>query len=325
MFVPFAPEAQSTPWRALLRRGSLRRWANRLWSITDRGWRHHGRRACSKGGSDGYTLLVSAFEMSINPTMRSKLNYDVISRTLSISRNSRPRITYSPATRHTGKNGQGSDRWPRPARDSSTTALGRGRRQPSDARAVLGDGGHPLGACAYKVRRLPLPQSSAAKSTAPSAAPTRCFPQVLAGRARPWRDRDDTRRTVTDLPTIGESAVPGYVVTGWVRFYAPAGTPPDVIRRLYAETKRGWRVRGKGAVADAGQRAGGEFTAGFLAFARAEGRQVGETGQGHRAEKNKLTYQHSGMAFKPALGWPWPPGPPHIDHRPLYTPAQAHR
>ncbi len=38
------------------------------------------------------------------------------------------------------------------------------------------------------------------------------------------------------LPTIGEE-VPGFVsVIGWVGLFAPAGTPPDVVARLHAET-----------------------------------------------------------------------------------------
>lgn len=41
-----------------------------------------------------------------------------------------------------------------------------------------------------------------------------------------------------DVPTIAESGVPGYEVIGWYGMYAPAGTPPDVIRRIYAETAR---------------------------------------------------------------------------------------
>ena len=38
-----------------------------------------------------------------------------------------------------------------------------------------------------------------------------------------------------DLPTIAESGVPGYEVTSWNGMLAPAGTPPDIIRRLNAE------------------------------------------------------------------------------------------
>jgi tripartite-type tricarboxylate transporter receptor subunit TctC len=34
-----------------------------------------------------------------------------------------------------------------------------------------------------------------------------------------------------DLPTVAET-VPGFVMTGWNGFFAPAGTPPPIIRRL---------------------------------------------------------------------------------------------
>jgi tripartite-type tricarboxylate transporter receptor subunit TctC len=41
------------------------------------------------------------------------------------------------------------------------------------------------------------------------------------------------------VPTIAESGVPGYNVTGWYGFYAPAGTPAEIVRRLNTEARRG--------------------------------------------------------------------------------------
>jgi tripartite-type tricarboxylate transporter receptor subunit TctC len=38
-----------------------------------------------------------------------------------------------------------------------------------------------------------------------------------------------------DLPTVAESGVPGYEVISWNGMLAPAGTPPEIIRRLNAE------------------------------------------------------------------------------------------
>ncbi|HEV7799776.1 MAG TPA: tripartite tricarboxylate transporter substrate-binding protein, partial [Burkholderiales bacterium] len=37
------------------------------------------------------------------------------------------------------------------------------------------------------------------------------------------------------LPTVAESGVPGYEVTGWYGIVAPAGTPREVIAKLNAE------------------------------------------------------------------------------------------
>jgi len=39
-----------------------------------------------------------------------------------------------------------------------------------------------------------------------------------------------------DLPTIAESGVPGFDVSGWYAFFVPARTPPDIIRRMNADT-----------------------------------------------------------------------------------------
>ncbi len=39
-----------------------------------------------------------------------------------------------------------------------------------------------------------------------------------------------------DLPPIAEVGVPGFDVSSWYAFFAPARTPPDIIRKLHADT-----------------------------------------------------------------------------------------
>ena len=36
-----------------------------------------------------------------------------------------------------------------------------------------------------------------------------------------------------ELPTIAEAGVPGFQATAWNALVAPAGTPPDVVRRVH--------------------------------------------------------------------------------------------
>jgi tripartite-type tricarboxylate transporter receptor subunit TctC len=41
-----------------------------------------------------------------------------------------------------------------------------------------------------------------------------------------------------EVPTVAESGVPGYEATLWLNLFAPAGTPPDIIKRLVDETAK---------------------------------------------------------------------------------------
>jgi tripartite-type tricarboxylate transporter receptor subunit TctC len=41
-----------------------------------------------------------------------------------------------------------------------------------------------------------------------------------------------------DVPTVAEAGVPGYEATLWLNLAAPAGTPPDIIKRLVDETAK---------------------------------------------------------------------------------------
>ena len=41
-----------------------------------------------------------------------------------------------------------------------------------------------------------------------------------------------------DVPTVAESGVPGFEATSWFALFAPAGTPPAVIRKIHDEAKR---------------------------------------------------------------------------------------
>jgi tripartite-type tricarboxylate transporter receptor subunit TctC len=38
------------------------------------------------------------------------------------------------------------------------------------------------------------------------------------------------------VPTIAEAAVPGYEVTGWQGLFVPAKTPPQIVRKISADT-----------------------------------------------------------------------------------------
>ena len=41
-----------------------------------------------------------------------------------------------------------------------------------------------------------------------------------------------------DVPTVAESGVPGYELSGWTGLLAPAGTPKDVVEKLQRESSK---------------------------------------------------------------------------------------
>jgi len=43
-------------------------------------------------------------------------------------------------------------------------------------------------------------------------------------------------QTAPDVPTIAEAGVPGYDTSSWFAFFVPAKTPPEIIRKIHADT-----------------------------------------------------------------------------------------
>jgi tripartite-type tricarboxylate transporter receptor subunit TctC len=79
------------------------------------------------------------------------------------------------------------------------------------------------------------------------ATPPSVLPLVQAGRLRALAV---TSRLATPLvpgvPGMAEAGLPGYEISFWYGFFVPAGTPGEVIRRLYAATSQALRVPGVG-------------------------------------------------------------------------------
>lgn len=62
------------------------------------------------------------------------------------------------------------------------------------------------------------------------------LPLVRAGRLRALAVSTNQRASIApDIPTIDESGVPGYDASAWTGFFAPAGTPKEIVRKLHAE------------------------------------------------------------------------------------------
>ena len=97
------------------------------------------------------------------------------------------------------------------------------------------------------------------------------IPQVKAGRIKALAIGSARRiPQLPDTPTVAET-LPGFAAQSWVGMLVPAGTPKEIVARLYAEATRALadsEVRGK--LEAQGFDVVGSAPGEFLAFARAE-------------------------------------------------------
>ena len=69
------------------------------------------------------------------------------------------------------------------------------------------------------------------------------MPYARSGRLRALAITTRTRSaTLPELPTIAESALPGYDFSSWYALMLPAGTSRQIISRLYAETAKALKL-----------------------------------------------------------------------------------
>ena len=65
------------------------------------------------------------------------------------------------------------------------------------------------------------------------------LPHVKSGRLRALAVTTAKRwGELPEVPTLAEAGVPGYEATLWLNLSAPAGTPQEIVQRLYAETAK---------------------------------------------------------------------------------------
>lgn len=64
------------------------------------------------------------------------------------------------------------------------------------------------------------------------------YPQVKGGRLRALAVTTPKRlQNLPDLPTVAESGFAGFDMPSWYGFWAPTGTPAEIIERLHTEIR----------------------------------------------------------------------------------------
>ncbi len=227
----------------------------------------------AKAQPDGYTLLLSAPEMSIHPSLRSNLPYDPLKDFAMISQLTSGQFVLASHPSVPVKT------------IKQLIALAKARPgQLNYGSSGTGGINHLAGELLQSmagIRWTHVPF----KGTGPSviglmigeidfvfASTSGLVEPAKTGKVRAVAMTGSKRfAELPEVPTISESGVPGYNVTGWYGFYAPAGAPADLVRRLHAEAARGLNSPDvKDKLAKTGNEPVVSSPEAFAAFLRAE-------------------------------------------------------
>ena len=104
------------------------------------------------------------------------------------------------------------------------------------------------------------------------------LPHVRAGKLRALAVTSRKRMALLpDIPTIAESGVANYETSSWYGILAPAGTPPEIVRRLHDEIVEVLAQDDvRKALAREGAEPVGDTPEEFTAFIRAEKQRMGD-------------------------------------------------
>jgi len=197
-----------------------------------------GAENVARAATDGYTLMfASSSVLAINPTLGAKTTYDIL-------RNFAPIILvgYAPNVLAVHPS--------LPARTVKELIAIAKAKPGTLAFASNGAGtlSHLTAALFMqqaRIEMLHVPYKSASPAVIAAAAGEvpvifSAYPsvstQIQAGKLRGLAVTSAKRIAAAPaLPTIAEAALPGFESTQWWGFYAPAGTPADIVSRLNRE------------------------------------------------------------------------------------------
>ncbi|MGZ8268274.1 MAG: tripartite tricarboxylate transporter substrate binding protein [Burkholderiales bacterium] len=196
-----------------------------------------GAEVVARANPDGYTLLQVATSHATNPAMQAKLPYDSVRDFKPISllsqqpniwlvhpsvpvKNIKELIAYAKA-----KPGQ-----------LNFASSGTGGSQHLSGELLKAMAGIEMVHIPYKGSPPALVDVLAGRVPLMSSTMPPALPHIKSGKVRVLAVTSAKRSpALPDVPTVGESGVPGYEAIAWQGLLAPAGTPQAVVARVNAE------------------------------------------------------------------------------------------
>jgi tripartite-type tricarboxylate transporter receptor subunit TctC len=189
----------------------------------------------AKSTPDGYTVLFGTISLAVNRSLYSHLSYDPLKDLTPVSQlASTPfLLVVNPDTPY-----------------GSVKELIAAARRTTDKPIYFASAGNGSGAHLFtelfateagiKLQHVPYRGAAPAMSDVLGGQVPLTFdnivttlPLVKSGKLRALAVSTRQRsQAAPDVPTLSEAGVPGYDATAWFGLFVPAGTPPEVIRKL---------------------------------------------------------------------------------------------
>jgi tripartite-type tricarboxylate transporter receptor subunit TctC len=192
----------------------------------------------AKSAPDGYSLLIaSPASISVNPALNAKLQYKPSDLLPVTQVSSSPLVVVvNPATNIS----------------SLKELVAEAKRNPGKLNyGTSGVGSAPHFGAAYfsqvtGVQMVHVPYKGGGPSMMALlsgetqlsfATPPSALPQVKAGKLRALAVTSRERSSLMpDIPGTAEAGLPEYAISFWYGFFVPAGTPPEIVKKLFEAT-----------------------------------------------------------------------------------------
>lgn len=198
-----------------------------------------GTDAVAKTAPDGYTLLVTNTIQTTNPAIYRKLPYDAERDFIPVALVSDPSglvlvANASVPAKSVAELVQLAKQRPN---EISYGTPGVGSAMHMAGEMFNSTAGVKLLHVPYKGMSQALNDVLGGQVMLTFQAPGVVAPHVQSGKLRALGQTGSTRSSVfPDVPTLAEAGLDGYYVAGWFGLFAPAGTPPEIVRRLADES-----------------------------------------------------------------------------------------
>jgi len=190
----------------------------------------------ARAAPDGYTLLMQSMSHAITPALY-KLSYDTIKdfAPISLFVQSPSVLAVHPSLPVKSVKELIAFAKPRPD-EILFSSSGSGSGQHLAMELLNRMAGLQLVHIPYKGTAPSILDLVAGRVSITSASAISTMPHVRAGKLRALAVSSAKRSpSVPELPTVAEAGVPGFAVDQWYGLFAPAGTPKEIVAKLYGE------------------------------------------------------------------------------------------